>query len=130
MKNQRGIVIALSLAVVAFITTLGTSFLMRSLSEDRLGLRHAARQGAFFLAEGGADHAISNLRSNNTDNIPVTTLPTGTYWAEISSLGNRRYQATVHGLSGSEQRNRSDQCQMLVVVPNDRMSKSAHISDA
>ncbi|MBI2496119.1 MAG: hypothetical protein HYW10_06155 [Candidatus Omnitrophica bacterium] len=64
MMNQRGLVMALSLAVVVVLTTLGASFLNRSLSEDRLGRRTVDRQVAFYLAEAGVDRAIAELRNN------------------------------------------------------------------
>ena len=101
--HQRGSAVLLTLGVVVVLTTLGSSLLLRSLNENQLGRRSAARQRAFFLAEAAADHAISNLRANERGDIQTTPLLTGTYWAEIAPAGGLRYLITAHGSSGGEQ---------------------------
>ena len=54
-RTQRGAVVLFSLGVVILLSTLGSAVLLRSLNETQLSRRSAARQGAFFLAEGGVD---------------------------------------------------------------------------
>lgn len=104
-RHERGSAVLLSLGVVVVLTTLGSSLLLRSMNENQLGRRSAARQRAFFLAEAAADHAISNLRANNDDHVPIMALATGTYWAEVTSLGGDRHLIAAHGVAGAEQRN-------------------------
>ncbi|MBI4342500.1 MAG: hypothetical protein HY599_03945, partial [Candidatus Omnitrophica bacterium] len=41
----------------------------------------------------------------NSGAIQVTSLLTGTYWAEVTPLGGSRHLITAHGLAGTDQRN-------------------------
>lgn len=104
-KSRRGMVVVLSLGLVALLGALGSSLLLRSVHESQLETRSLRRHNAFFLAESAVDHAISNLRANNTANLSTALLATGSYWAEVADLGSQRYQITAHGLAASEQRN-------------------------
>ena len=65
-RNQRGAVLALSLGLMAFITTVGAAFLIRSLNEEQLGQRDASRQFAFYLAEAGMDQDRKSTRLNSS----------------------------------------------------------------
>ena len=105
--DKRGAVLALSLGLMAFITTLGAAFLIRSLNEDRLGLQDGSRQTAFYLAEAGVDQASLNLRTptNPADDILTAALPTGTFLIDAPVLlGVNLWQVTAHGTSGNSQR--------------------------
>jgi len=97
---------ALSLCVVVIFTALGTAFLTRSLGENLIGHRSAARQAAFYLAEGGLDQASVNLRTLDdvTDDVLTNTLPTGTFHISNppASLGNGRWQIFSDGDSQGE----------------------------
>jgi hypothetical protein len=103
-RREAGIAMVFSLIVVALLSTLGFTMVSRSMGETNLSARSASRQGAFFLAEAAIDHAIGNLGADNTSHIPATSLPGGSYWAEVVSLGNQQYRITGHGLVGSDQR--------------------------
>jgi hypothetical protein len=96
-RTEQGLVMVLSLCAIFLLGILGSTFLSRSLHETQLERRSTGRQQAFFLAEAAVDHAVNNLRMNNTANLALTTLSPGTYWAELSELGSQRYQITAHG---------------------------------
>lgn len=104
-RRKRGFVYAFSLLIIFFLTIAGTSLLIRSAAELDLGERFGNLTTAFHLADAAADQAINNLRSNNTQNILSTTMPGGTFWAELSDLGGGKYTISTHGLSNGLQRN-------------------------
>jgi hypothetical protein len=96
-KNKRGFITLLALEVVTIFSTVGLSFLIRSLSESQLGARHAKRQAAFYLAEAGVDRALEQVRVNDTTPISVTPFGSGTYRADITSLGANQYRILAYG---------------------------------
>ena len=110
--DRRGVALAMSLVVAIVLASLGASLLMRSLNEDLIGQRSAARQEAFYLAEAGVDRASINLRTptDTSDDIPpdATThvvLPSGYFTLETPQLiGVNTWKVTSHGYSGSEHR--------------------------
>ena len=105
--NQRGAVLALSLGLMAFVTTLGAAFLIRSLNEGQLGQRDATRYSAFYLAEAGIDRASINLRTptDATDDILTGALPAGSYQiTATTALDATHYRVTALGASGTTQR--------------------------
>lgn len=102
--NRRGFVYAFSLLIIFLLTIAGTSVLIRSAAELDLSERFGNLNAAFHLAEAALDHAISNLRSGNTETIASTAFPGGTYSAEIVFLGGSRYRIAAHGLSTGNQR--------------------------
>lgn len=104
-QGRRGSAVLLSLGVVAILTTLGGALLLRALNEDRVGLRSAARQGAFHLAEAGVDRALVNLQTPTdlTDDVTTGALPTGTYAVDNppQAVGSLQWRVTAHGTSAS-----------------------------
>ena len=107
-RKQRGAVVLFSLGIVVLLSTLGSAVLLRSLNETQLSRRSAARQSAFFLAEGGVDQALLNLRTPTdlTDDVNTSALLTGTFTIDSPpvDLGNNRWQVTTHGTAQQEQR--------------------------
>ncbi|MBI4342499.1 MAG: hypothetical protein HY599_03940, partial [Candidatus Omnitrophica bacterium] len=107
-RHQRGTAMLFSLGVVVVLTTLGSSLLLRSMNENQLGRRSAARQSAFFLAEAGVDRALLNLRTPDdlTDDLVTGTLLTGTFQIDSppEPLGSLRWRVTTRGFSQQEER--------------------------
>ena len=107
-RKQRGAAVLFSLGIVVLLSTLGSAVLLRSLNETQLSRRSSARQGAFFLAEGGVDQALLNLRTPTdlTDDVNTSALLTGTFTIDSPpvDLGNDRWQVTTHGTAQQEQR--------------------------
>ncbi len=105
--GRRGAVIVVSLGIVAFLSIIGTTCLIRSINESVLVQRSAARQQAFYLAEAGVDRAAMNLRTptDATDDVTSLTLPAGQFQIDpLVSLGSNQWQVITRGISGSEQR--------------------------
>ncbi|MBI3011760.1 MAG: hypothetical protein HYY58_04665 [Candidatus Omnitrophica bacterium] len=101
-RHQRGTAMLFSLGVILVLTALGSTLLLRSLNENQLGRRSAARQGAFFLAEAGVDQALLNLRTPTdlADDVTTATFPTGTFQLDPpQSLGNLQWKVASHGFS-------------------------------
>lgn len=95
--NKRGIVLLLSLGVIAVLSLLGSAVVSRSVNEANFARRHLETAQAFWLAEAGVNKALKDLRSNyNLTNIPATTLGQGGYSAAIASQidGSRLVTAT------------------------------------
>ena len=107
-RHQRGAAVLLALGVVVVLTTLGGSLLLRSMNENQLGRRSAARQSAFFLAEAGVDQALLNLQTPDdlTDDLTAGTLLTGTFQIDTppEPLGSLQWRVTTHGFSQQEER--------------------------
>ena len=105
--NCRGMVIIVAAWVTAFLTVVGASVLMRSSHEASLGRRSASRQAAFYMADAGIEQAARNLATPTDAGDDTTTmnLTGGSFTIDApASVGTLLYQATVHGASGSEQR--------------------------
>lgn len=105
--RQRGEVVAAAVGLVAFLTTLGTAMLLRSVQESRVSHRSLVRQEAFHLAEAGIDRAALNLRTPSaSDDLNSGILLTGTWTIDPpTSIGSLLYRVTAHGTSEQEQRN-------------------------
>lgn len=106
-EAEQGSVMVFALGVVVMVTTLGTSFLARSLSEDRLQSRSLVRQEAFYLAEAAVDQALLNLRTADTsDDVTTGTLLTGAYQIDtpMTQLTATRWLITTRGTSDAELR--------------------------
>lgn len=105
--NRRGTIMGLSLGLIAVMSTLGTAFLVRSLTEDRLAGRALVRHRAFYLADAAVDQASLNLRTDDpADDVWTMALPTGTAQIDnpVTPLGNMRWQVTTRGTADTDQR--------------------------
>ncbi|MDP3702989.1 MAG: hypothetical protein Q8R78_01160 [Candidatus Omnitrophota bacterium] len=104
-RNQQGFVYALALLVVFFLTLLGTSILIRSVSEVESSERFGYQSAALHIADAGVDQAARNLRTPTdlTDDITTGTLPTGTFTLDTPvSLGAQTWKVVSHGASVQE----------------------------
>lgn len=94
-----------ALGVTVILAIFSSTMLLRAIHEADLGELEATKIHILFLAESAIDHAIANLRVNNTADIASTALGDGTYGATISPLGSSRYRITGQGRVGSQQQN-------------------------
>jgi hypothetical protein len=107
LRNNRGIVVIVSLGLVVLLSTLGSSLLTRSLNESRIGRRSLTLHRAFYMAEAGLDQALLNLRTpaDAADDVTSGALLTGTYAVDAPvSLSSMVWQVTSHGYSDGEHR--------------------------
>lgn len=106
-RTDSGVVVVLSMGVVVVIGALGSTALMRSLHEQRLGSRSAARQQAFFLAEAGIDQALINLETDDlADDVTTDALLTGSFQLDHPPviLGPLQRRVRSHGYAQGEAR--------------------------
>lgn len=104
-RNQQGFVYAISLLCVFYLTVLGMSILMRSVSELDSSERFGSQSAALHIADAGVDQAARNLRTptDPSDDITTGTLPTGTFTLDTPvSLGAQTWKVVSHGASVQE----------------------------
>lgn len=102
--NRRGMIMIVTLGALIFVSTVGTTLLMRSLNEAQISRRSAAQQSAFYLADGAIDQAARNLATptDTSDDTSSLTMETGSFTIDsTSSIGTNLYKVTAHGTSNS-----------------------------
>lgn len=131
LTSKRGIMLLLSLFVVAFSSLYVTVGLTRAMTETRVAGQFSHVNRALQAAEAAADNAIYQMRkSTNQNSWTPSSSPTtlsngkvtlGSNWygttpsadVVVSGLGNRFWQFTAHGFSGSIEK----KMQMVIEVP-------------
>lgn len=100
-KTRKGFITILSLEIVTIFSTVGLSFLIRSLAESQLGERHAKRQTAFYLAEAGVDRTVKELRADagwaGTGGYAAPPAAGGGYEVSVADLGPTLRMVTSTG---------------------------------
>jgi len=84
--NKRGIALIFAFLVIIVLSVLGTAIISRSISESRIASRYAESTQAFWIAEAGANRALTQLRGD------FSTTGTG-LWS--TQLGQGRYSVNV-----------------------------------
>jgi len=101
-----GAALVTSLGIVVILAILSSSFLLRAIHETLLSRRSSSQHHALFLAEASMDTAIQNLRVGQSNDVSVTTMSGGSFWAEVDpTLVPMEYLITGHGFHAGEQRN-------------------------
>ena len=104
--TRHGFIFITSLAIAVFLTVVGASLLIRSVSETSLSERSGNQSAALHLADAAIDQAAVHLRIADVSPIALTSAPTGTFWAEITTLvPDQTQQVIAHGRAAGEQRN-------------------------
>jgi len=104
-RRKRGFVYVASLLFITVLTIIGTSMLVRSVSESSQSERFANQSIALHIADAGVDQAAQNLRTPTdlTDDITTKALPTGTFTLDTPvSLGANTWKVVSHGYSAKE----------------------------
>ncbi len=65
LNNERGIAILFTLFSVIILSVFGAAFVVRSVTENRVALKHELSTRAFWLAEAGMQRGIWEVESNN-----------------------------------------------------------------
>lgn len=97
MKNEKGIVLVLSLLVMTVLSILGLSFLSIALLEHNMSTNYKLHVQAFYAADGGVEHA--KVRLPDTTSFTGTFGNGATYSVDVVSIGNGRFVATSAGKS-------------------------------
>lgn len=95
--NNRGSALLLSYMTVAFLTTLSSAFIARSVSEANLAKRQVASEQALWIAEAGLNDALVNIRASSswTPSASPTTYNGGTYLVtKVTNSSNVELKAT------------------------------------
>ncbi len=85
MGNERGVALLTTLFFIIVLSVLGTAFVVRSITESRIALKHELSTRAFWLADAGMQRGTWELRSNNC--IGFVQCGTATACASCSSCG-------------------------------------------
>lgn len=104
-RRKQGFVYIASLLFITVLTVIGTSMLVRSVSESSQSERFANQSIALHVADAGVDQAARNLRTPTdlTDDITTSTLSTGTFTLDTPvSLGANTWKVVSHGFSAKE----------------------------
>lgn len=104
MRRRAGSISAVVLLAVLGLVALGNVGLMRSSFELTAARQQAAKQRAFYLAEGGIDRKIAQIADgvagNDDDAIPLTTLGAGRYKVDVTDIGGGLWRVVATGISG------------------------------
>jgi Tfp pilus assembly protein PilX len=85
--NERGMVTAVGLLLVAVLTLLGTTAVVMTSTDLQIGGNYKISEIAFYAAEAGVEEARARLRSSAGANLITDTSPTSTQWrAYIGTL--------------------------------------------
>jgi Tfp pilus assembly protein PilX len=123
-KNERGMVTAVALLLIAVLTLLGTAAVVVTSTDLQIGGNYKVSDVAFYAAEAGVEEARARLRSTAGANLIADSSPTSTAWrAYIGTLamaqkGNERCQRCVGFDSTLATHSRADslQASMTYVV--------------
>jgi Tfp pilus assembly protein PilX len=79
-RNERGMVTAVGLLMVAMLTLLGTTAAIVTSTDLLIGGNYKVSEGAFYAAEAGIEEARGRLRASAGTNMIADTLPTSSQW--------------------------------------------------
>lgn len=97
-KNERGIVLVLSLLMLTILSILALSFLTLALHENNIAHNYTRHTQAFFVAEAGVEKAINELNLDPTyTGEPTTAFGSGTYDVTVEELSPGLYRITGNG---------------------------------
>lgn len=65
MNNDRGAALVIALTIVVVLSVLGTGFVVRTITENRVAQKHASSTQAFWLADAGVQMATWQMTSNS-----------------------------------------------------------------
>jgi len=93
-----------ALVILTSTVALGLVTVTRSVTELAVSSRFSATYRAFHLAEASVDAAIVNFQSGQLNDLVLSTMADGSYWATVHPAGSLQYLINGHGLQGTEQR--------------------------
>jgi len=112
MRNERGIVLVLSLLVMTILSIMGLAFLGTAITESNISTNYRDHTKAFFIAEGGTERARQVLV---TTDIPALLLAGGNLFTD-EPFGGGTYSVTVEG--------RGDANRLLVITSVGRLRRA------
>jgi len=119
LSNEKGMVLPLGLMFLAIISILGTTAVIVTTTDLKIGSNYKASEQAFYDAEAGAQYVLKKLAidldDSDSETVDLTgnpislnySTPSGFFFTvptELTSLGNDQYSFNVtgHGPNNSE----------------------------
>src|SRR3989338_11092656 len=104
LGNQSAFLLITALVVVIAMVAVGAAALTRSATEIQASSRFSSAQQAFHLADASVDAALVNFQGGQLNDLVLSTMVGGSYWATVHDQGNLVYLVNGHGLQGLDQR--------------------------
>ncbi len=99
LSNEKGAVLPLGLMFLAIISILGTTAVILTTTELKIGTNYRTSEQAFYAAEAGIEEARARLKADAND--PITNINTGAYIGVASKAQGKGYDPAKHGLYAS-----------------------------
>lgn len=77
--NERGAILVVALAFLVVLSLLGTTAVITTTTDMKIGANYRAYEQAFYEAEGGVEEVRGRMRNNSPNKIPDSD-PTGVGW--------------------------------------------------
>lgn len=103
MRNERGIVLVLSLLIMTILLVMGVTFLSIALNEHNIARNYQNHTAAFYSAEAAVEVALNQLSVAPDPAVyggfPTTAFGSGTYDASVVKIGDEFYRITGNGFA-------------------------------
>ncbi len=97
MKKEKGIAFITTIALMVVLSILGVAMVLLSRYETGNVVRSVVSEQAFYIAEGGVEWAISQLKSDPDYTGETASLGDGEFTVVVTSLGDDRYRIDSTG---------------------------------
>ena len=87
-NNEKGMVLPLGLVFLAIITILGTTAVILTTTDLKIGSNYRASEQAFYAAEAGIEEARARLRGSSTAYAGDSASPPNPFWSVYLSSGS------------------------------------------
>jgi type IV pilus assembly PilX-like protein len=99
LSNEKGMVLPLGLMFLAIIAILGTTAVIVTTTDLKIGTNYRASEQAFYAAEAGIEEARARLKADANNSI--ININTGVYIGVASKAQGKGYDPAKHGLYAS-----------------------------
>jgi len=99
LSNEKGMVLPLGLMFLAIIAILGTTAVIVTTTDLKIGTNYKLSEQAFYAAEAGIEEARARLKADANNSI--TNINTGVYIGVASKAQGKGYDPAKHGLYAS-----------------------------
>src|SRR3989338_8058369 len=104
LGNQSAFLLITALVVIIAMVAVGAASLTRSATEIQASSRFSSAQQAFHLADASVDAALVNFQGGQLNDLVLSTMAGGSYWATVHPVATLEYLINGHGLQGLDQR--------------------------
>src|SRR3989338_4346703 len=104
LGSQSAFLLITALVVIIAMVAVGAAALTRSATEIQASSRFSSTNQAFHLADASVDATLVNFQGGQLNDLVLSTMAGGSYWATAHDQGNLVYLVNGHGLQGLDQR--------------------------